>query len=75
MSGDRAVRTAGAPAAGKPPPEIVLQPPPAIPRAGSGSGSQHLLFMLPMMIGMGAMSFVYIGRSSGMVRTSSAGCS
>ena len=25
-----------------------------------------LLFMLPMMIGMGAMSFVYIGRSSGI---------
>ncbi|MFI7541812.1 type VII secretion protein EccCa [Actinoplanes sp. NPDC049599] len=66
MSGDRSVRGAGAPAAGRPPAEIVLQPPPAIPRSSSGQGSQHLMFMLPMLIGMGAMSFVYIGRSSGI---------
>jgi S-DNA-T family DNA segregation ATPase FtsK/SpoIIIE len=44
--------------------EIVLQAPPALPR-GSGQGPTQLLFMLPMMLGMGAMSFVYIGRSSG----------
>jgi S-DNA-T family DNA segregation ATPase FtsK/SpoIIIE len=42
--------------------EIVLQPPPVLPR-GSGQASMQLLFMLPMMLGMGAMSFVYIGRS------------
>ncbi|HKT04809.1 MAG TPA: type VII secretion protein EccC, partial [Rugosimonospora sp.] len=44
--------------------EIVLQPPPVLPR-GSGQGASQLLLMLPMMLGMGAMSFVYIGRSSG----------
>src|SRR5882762_2601928 len=44
--------------------EIMLQAPPALPR-GSGQGPSQLLFMLPMMLGMGAMSFVYIGRSSG----------
>jgi S-DNA-T family DNA segregation ATPase FtsK/SpoIIIE len=48
-----------------PPPEIVLQAPPAIPRSAGGGHAQQLMFMLPMMIGMGAMSFVYIGRSSG----------
>ncbi len=44
--------------------EIVLQPPPVLPR-GSGQVPVQLLFMLPMMLGMGAMSFVYIGRSGG----------
>ncbi|GGK77572.1 type VII secretion protein EccCa [Mangrovihabitans endophyticus] len=48
----------------RPPQEIVLQAPPAIPRGGAGQ-SQQLMFMLPMMLGMGAMAFVYIGRSSG----------
>jgi S-DNA-T family DNA segregation ATPase FtsK/SpoIIIE len=43
--------------------EIVLQPPPALPR-GSGQSPVQLLVMLPMMLGMGAMSFVYIGRSN-----------
>ncbi|MDP9794067.1 S-DNA-T family DNA segregation ATPase FtsK/SpoIIIE [Catenuloplanes nepalensis] len=45
--------------------EIVLQAPPELPRAGGGGGTQQLLFMLPMTIGMGVMAFVYIGRSSG----------
>jgi len=44
--------------------EVALQAPPALPR-GSGGGATQLLFMLPMMLGMGAMSFVYIGRSGG----------
>src|SRR5581483_2612540 len=44
--------------------EIVLQAPPTLPR-GSRQSHTQLLFMLPMMLGMGAMSFVYIGRSSG----------
>ena len=39
--------------------EIVLQPPPVLPR-GTGQVPVQLLFMLPMMLGMGAMSFVYI---------------
>ncbi|TYC24470.1 type VII secretion protein EccCa [Micromonospora sp. MP36] len=42
----------------------MLQAPPALPR-GSGQGGLQLMFMLPMMLGMGAMSFVYIGRSGG----------
>ncbi|MFG1891168.1 type VII secretion protein EccCa [Micromonospora sp. NPDC049051] len=44
--------------------EIMLQAPPALPRGG-GQGGMQLMFMLPMMLGMGAMSFVYIGRSGG----------
>ncbi|BCJ33625.1 type VII secretion protein EccC [Actinocatenispora thailandica] len=46
--------------------EIGLQSPPVLPR-GSGQGGMQLLFMLPMMLGMGAMSFVYIGRSGGVM--------
>ena len=45
--------------------EITLQAPPALPKAGGGGGATQLMFMLPMMLGMGAMSFVYIGRSGG----------
>ena len=44
--------------------EIQLQPPPMLPR-GSNQGPVQLMFFLPMMLGMGAMSFVYIGRSGG----------
>ncbi|HEY3503324.1 MAG TPA: type VII secretion protein EccCa [Actinocatenispora sp.] len=46
--------------------EISLQSPPVLPR-GSGQGGMQLLFFLPMMLGMGAMSFVYIGRSGGVM--------
>ncbi|GAA3521332.1 type VII secretion protein EccCa [Actinocatenispora rupis] len=46
--------------------EIPLQSPPVLPR-GTGQGGMQLLFMLPMMLGMGAMSFVYIGRSGGVM--------
>ncbi|PRY31937.1 type VII secretion protein EccCa [Pseudosporangium ferrugineum] len=66
MSGERFTHGPGTPAVARPPAEIVLQPPPAIPRSGGTRGAQQLMFMLPMMIGMGAMSFVYIGRSSGI---------
>src|SRR5262245_11491554 len=44
--------------------EIILQSPPMLPRGG-GQGALQMMFMLPMMLGMGAMSFVYIGRSGG----------
>src|SRR5262249_59626349 len=37
---------------------------PALPRTTAGGHSQ-MLFMLPMMLGMGAMAFFYIGRQSG----------
>ena len=44
--------------------EILLQSPPLLPK-GSGQGAMQMMFMLPMMLGMGAMSFVYIGRAGG----------
>ncbi|SDZ10868.1 DNA segregation ATPase FtsK/SpoIIIE, S-DNA-T family [Amycolatopsis xylanica] len=52
------------PMIGEQPAEIVLQSPPMIPKGGSG-GMLQLLMFLPMMLGMGAMSFVYIGRDGG----------
>ncbi|MGL5929467.1 MAG: type VII secretion protein EccCa [Dermatophilaceae bacterium] len=56
------VRVAGRPTTGSPgPAEIPLQPPPLLPRPSSGSfmqgGGGQMLFMIPMMLGMGAMSF------------------
>ncbi|MGL5908922.1 MAG: hypothetical protein ACRCZP_02905, partial [Phycicoccus sp.] len=58
----QSARAAGRPGAGPPlPAEIPLQPPPALPRPASGSfmqgGGGQMLFMIPMMLGMGAMSF------------------
>ncbi|MCP2259304.1 DNA segregation ATPase FtsK/SpoIIIE, S-DNA-T family [Streptoalloteichus tenebrarius] len=44
--------------------EIQLQSPPALTR-GSHQAALQMLFLLPMMLGMGAMSFVYIGRDGG----------
>ncbi|HTI20279.1 MAG TPA: hypothetical protein VL652_04760, partial [Kutzneria sp.] len=44
----------------------MLQSPPMLPK-GSNQGAVQLLFFLPMMLGMGAMSFVYIGRSGGVM--------
>ncbi|MGL5825620.1 MAG: type VII secretion protein EccCa, partial [Nocardioides sp.] len=45
--------------------EIQLQPPPSLPRGGGGGGGgMQMMMMLPMMLGMGAMSFVYIGRAN-----------
>ena len=50
----------------EPPSEIVLQSPPMLPKGGSG-GLMQLMMFLPMMLGMGAMSFVYIGRDGGVM--------
>ena len=50
----------------EPPSEIVLQSPPMLPKSGSG-GLMQLMMFLPMMLGMGAMSFVYIGRDGGVM--------
>ncbi|MFL6116349.1 MAG: type VII secretion protein EccCa [Catenulispora sp.] len=44
--------------------EIQLQAPPVLAK-GSGQGLNQLMFMLPMMIGMGAMSFFYMGNKGG----------
>ncbi|WP_410660708.1 type VII secretion protein EccCa [Amycolatopsis sp. lyj-112] len=54
------------PALGEQPGEIVLQSPPMLPKGSSGGAMQLLMFM-PMMLGMGAMSFVYIGRDGGVM--------
>jgi S-DNA-T family DNA segregation ATPase FtsK/SpoIIIE len=40
-----------------------LQSPPPLPRATPGGAATQLMFMLPMMLMMGVMSFSYIGRS------------
>ncbi len=34
---------------------------------GGGQGMLQMLFMAPMMLGMGGMSFVYIGRAGGVM--------
>ncbi|GAA1981498.1 type VII secretion protein EccCa [Amycolatopsis minnesotensis] len=52
------------PLLGEQPDEIVLQSPPMLPKGSSG-GLMQLMLFLPMMLGMGAMSFVYIGRDGG----------
>ncbi|MGL5817484.1 MAG: type VII secretion protein EccCa [Phycicoccus sp.] len=45
--------------------DIQLQPPPSLPRGGGmGQAVTQLMFFVPMMLGMGVMSFFYIGRSS-----------
>ncbi|MDT8914359.1 type VII secretion protein EccCa [Amycolatopsis sp. PS_44_ISF1] len=51
---------------GEQPGEIMLQSPPMLPKSGSG-GLMQLMMFLPMMLGMGAMSFVYIGRDGGVM--------
>lgn len=51
---------------GEQPGEIMLQSPPMLPKSGSG-GVMQLMMFLPMMLGMGAMSFVYIGRDGGVM--------
>ncbi|MFI5609763.1 type VII secretion protein EccCa [Amycolatopsis sp. NPDC051903] len=51
---------------GEQPGEIMLQSPPMLPKSGPG-GLLQLMMFLPMMLGMGAMSFVYIGRDGGVM--------
>jgi DNA segregation ATPase FtsK/SpoIIIE, S-DNA-T family len=50
--------------AGSPNGEIQLQAPPVLAK-GSGAGLNQLMFMLPMMLGMGAMSFYSMGSKGG----------
>ncbi len=45
--------------------EVQLQPPPNLPGSGGSQSTMQMMFMLPMMLGMGVMSFFYIGRTSG----------
>jgi DNA segregation ATPase FtsK/SpoIIIE, S-DNA-T family len=45
--------------------EILLQAPPALPRGSGSQGLTQLMFTLPMMLGMGAMSFVSMDRGGG----------
>ena len=42
--------------------EIVLQPPPQLPKPGGGQGMQQLVYVLLPMVGMGGMSALYLGR-------------
>lgn len=46
--------------------EVTLESPPGLVR-GNPQAMMHLLFMVPMMLGMGGMSFVYIGRNGGVM--------
>ncbi|HEU5475321.1 MAG TPA: type VII secretion protein EccCa [Actinophytocola sp.] len=54
------------PAPEQPTGEVVLESPPALPK-GSNQAMLHMLFMVPMMLAMGGMSFVYIGRAGGVM--------
>jgi DNA segregation ATPase FtsK/SpoIIIE, S-DNA-T family len=45
--------------------EIQLQSPPQLTKGSGGQAMLQMMFMLPMMLGMGTMSFVYIGRGGG----------
>ena len=46
--------------------ELLLQAPPTMPERGS-AGAANLLFYLPMVLGAGAMGFLYIGLGGGAV--------
>ncbi|HEX6351947.1 type VII secretion protein EccCa [Actinophytocola sp.] len=46
--------------------EIMLESPPGLVK-GNPQAMMHMLFMVPMMLGMGGMSFVYIGRAGGVM--------
>jgi DNA segregation ATPase FtsK/SpoIIIE, S-DNA-T family len=57
----------------EPPPhdDILLQTPPAMPRAGNApggmGGGMQMMMYLPMMLGMGMSSFMMIGNSGGIM--------
>ncbi|MEV6969911.1 type VII secretion protein EccCa [Hamadaea sp. NPDC051192] len=44
--------------------EVQLQPPPLLPREGGSASFTQLLVMVPLMLGMGAMTLVNLGRSN-----------
>ncbi|TDV55002.1 type VII secretion protein EccCa [Actinophytocola oryzae] len=46
--------------------EIALESPPGLVK-GNPQAMMHMMFMVPMMLGMGGMSFVYIGRNGGVM--------
>jgi DNA segregation ATPase FtsK/SpoIIIE, S-DNA-T family len=46
--------------------EITLESPPGLVK-GNPQAMMHMLFMVPMMLGMGGMSFFYIGRNGGVM--------
>jgi DNA segregation ATPase FtsK/SpoIIIE, S-DNA-T family len=46
--------------------ELVLESPPPLPTA-LPKGMGQLLMILPMLLGAGAMAFMYAGRGGGMV--------
>jgi DNA segregation ATPase FtsK/SpoIIIE, S-DNA-T family len=46
--------------------EIMLESPPGLVK-GNPQAMMHMMFMVPMMLGMGGMSFVYIGRNGGVM--------
>jgi S-DNA-T family DNA segregation ATPase FtsK/SpoIIIE len=46
--------------------EIMLESPPGLVK-GNAQAMMQLMFMVPMMLGMGGMSFVYIGRAGGVM--------
>src|SRR5262245_54252614 len=46
--------------------EVTLESPPGLVR-GNPQAMMQMLFMVPMMLGMGGMSFVYIGRNGGVM--------
>ncbi len=64
MTAAPTLRPRRAPAPRSPAGELVLQSPPVLAKS-SAQALLQMLFMVPMMLGMGAMSFVYIGRSGG----------
>ncbi|HEY8473780.1 MAG TPA: type VII secretion protein EccCa [Natronosporangium sp.] len=45
-------------------PDLILQPPPVLPRGGGGQNGQQLLYLLLPMIGMGSMAALYFGRGA-----------
>ncbi len=44
-----------------------MQVPPAMPKASSSQSNMQMVLYLPMMLGMGAMSFFYVANSGGLM--------
>jgi ESX secretion system protein EccC len=62
-----AIRPRRVPGPEMPTGELMLQSPPVTAKGSGAQGMMQMLFMIPMMLGMGGMSFVYIGRSGGVM--------